>query len=47
MSTKEQIIQLIEKLLFFARVENGLWQADEWNMVSYMEVRERMSRLLK
>ncbi|NTW82068.1 MAG: hypothetical protein HGB36_01690 [Chlorobiaceae bacterium] len=37
----------MERLLFLAKVEKGLKQADEGDTLSHIEVRERMSKWLK
>ncbi|NTW54049.1 MAG: hypothetical protein HGB15_04680 [Chlorobaculum sp.] len=41
------IEEAMERLLFLAKVEKGLQQADNGETVSHMEVRERMSKWLK
>ena len=37
----------MERLLFLAKVERGLQQADEGKSMSHVEVRERMAKWLK
>jgi predicted transcriptional regulator len=37
----------MERLLFLAKVERGLRQADAGKTISHMEVRERMAEWLK
>ena len=37
----------MERLLFLAKVERGLKQADAGNTISHMEVKERMAKWLK
>jgi len=37
----------MERLLFLAKVERGLKQADAGETISHMEVKERMSKWLK
>jgi predicted transcriptional regulator len=37
----------MERLLFLAKVERGLKQADAGNTISHMEVKERMAEWLK
>ncbi|RXK88224.1 hypothetical protein EST62_04090 [Chlorobaculum sp. 24CR] len=41
------IEEAMERLLFLAKVEKGLQQADNSETVSHMEVRERMGKWLK
>lgn len=41
------IEEAMERLLFLAKIERGLKQADEGTTVSHMEVKERMSKWLK
>jgi len=41
------IEEAMERLLFLAKVEKGLQQADNGETVSHMEVRDRMSKWLK
>lgn len=41
------IEEAMGRLLFLAKVEKGLHQADNGETVSHMEVRERMSKWLK
>jgi len=41
------IEEAMERLLFLAKVEKGLQQADNGETISHMEVRERMSKWLK
>ena len=41
------IEEAMERLLFLAKVEKGLQQADNGETVSHMEVRERMAKWLK
>lgn len=41
------IEEAMERLLFLAKVEKGLQQADNGETVSHMKVRERMSKWLK
>ena len=37
----------MERLLFLAKVERGLKQADAGETISHMEVKERMAKWLK
>jgi predicted transcriptional regulator len=41
------IEEAMERLLFLAKVERGLNQADAGETISHMEVKERMSKWLK
>lgn len=41
------IEEAMERLLFLAKAEKGLQQADNGETVSHMEVRERMAKWLK
>jgi predicted transcriptional regulator len=41
------IEEAMERLLFLAKVEKGLQQADNGETIPHMEVRERMAKWLK